>query len=109
MNLKTFFSLKLLYCALLIFVLYQGCTSLHQKRLILSCSEENDLYRILIENNIQCLRFDTPLEAVEMAKQGSGILITACGNTGVQMPIRDGAHGQLKQDGHRHGYPQFLQ
>ena len=79
MDRKTFFNRKLLSCTLLIFTLCQGCTSWHQKQLIISCSEENDLYRILIENNIQCLRFNTPIEAVEMAKEGSGVFILADG------------------------------
>src|SRR5512137_772403 len=76
---KTFLNRKLLYCTLFIFTLCQGCTSWHRKPLIISCSYGNDLFRVLIENNVQCVRFNTPIEAVEMAKQGSGVFILADG------------------------------
>jgi hypothetical protein len=57
----------------------QSCTSGNQRKLVLSCSEQNDLYRVLVENNIVCLRYDTPAEAVDMAKPGSGLLVLADG------------------------------
>jgi hypothetical protein len=59
--------------------LFNGCTSNRQNKLYLSCREENDLYRVLIDNNILCLRFDTPAEAVEMAANGSGVYLLADG------------------------------
>jgi hypothetical protein len=79
MNRKAIFNLQLVSFAALLFTVFHGCTSMHRERLVLSCNEGNDLYRTLVGCNIQCLRFNTPDEAVEMAKQGSGVLILADG------------------------------
>jgi hypothetical protein len=71
------------YLAIVLFFLVAGsfysCNPLIPKRLILSCREDNDLYRTLLDNSVPCLRLDTPGEAVEMAKPGSGVLILADG------------------------------
>ena len=45
--------------------------------LILSCKPENDLYRVLQENRIACVRHDTPAQAVDAAPQGAAIMILA--------------------------------
>jgi len=54
-----------------------SCGTGDHRRLTLSCNERNDLYRVLLENNIICLRYDTPTEAVKMARPGSEVLILA--------------------------------
>jgi hypothetical protein len=60
-------------------VLLAGCNQLKPNRLTISCAETNDLYKTLVGNNINCLRFNTPMEAVEMAREGSGVMILADG------------------------------
>jgi hypothetical protein len=45
----------------------------------LSCSEENDLYRVLKGNGIDCERFNTAAEAISNAHEGSGVMILADG------------------------------
>ena len=55
----------------------QACTT--QNELTLSCSENNDLYRTLQENNISCIRYDSPEKAIDMAKAGTGVMILADG------------------------------
>ena len=47
--------------------------------LTLCCSENNDLYKTLLENNINCNRYDTPEKAIDMAKKGTGVMILAEG------------------------------
>ena len=79
MNRKFCLRLQLLFLACLCLSLFHGCTSIRQHKLYLSCDEGNDLYRVLVENNILCLRFNTPAEAVDMAAAGSGVLILADG------------------------------
>ena len=46
-------------------------------RLFLSCRADNDLYRVLTENRISCGRFDTPVQAVQSAVDGAGVLLLA--------------------------------
>lgn len=43
----------------------------------LSCSNDNDLYRTLVENRIECNRYDSPEEAVNNSADGSVIFILA--------------------------------
>ena len=50
-----------------------------QTRLCLSCQPENDLYRLLKANDVDCARFDTPREALAAATEGAGALILADG------------------------------
>jgi hypothetical protein len=47
--------------------------------IILSCKEDNDLYRTLVGNNINCIRFDSPEQAIKRAPNGSGVMILADG------------------------------
>ena len=56
-----------------------SCNPLTPKRLVLSCSENNDLYLALINNNVPCLRLGSPEAAVEMAKPGGGVMILSDG------------------------------
>lgn len=43
----------------------------------LSCSDDNDLYRTLVENRIECTRYDSPEEAIDNSADGSVLLILA--------------------------------
>lgn len=45
--------------------------------IILSCNESNDLYKVLKENKIHCIRYNTPEEAINNAAQGSAVMILA--------------------------------
>lgn len=47
--------------------------------LVLSCSHNNDLFRTLRSNDVPCLRFDSPSEAISHAESGSGVLVLADG------------------------------
>jgi hypothetical protein len=45
--------------------------------LILSCTPENDMYRVLQENRVACVRHDTLAQAVDEAPQGAAVMILA--------------------------------
>lgn len=45
----------------------------------LACAPDNDLYRVLIANDVPCRRFDTAIDAVLAAPPGSGALLLADG------------------------------
>ena len=47
--------------------------------LVLICHEDNDLYRVLQDNNIACSRYTTTREAMDTAQDGTGIMILADG------------------------------
>jgi hypothetical protein len=47
--------------------------------IILSCSENNDLYQTLRENKLRVLRYASPEEAIRLAPPGSGVMILADG------------------------------
>lgn len=66
--------LILAFVSLLLFGI-QGCTT--SSEISLSCSENNDLYRTLKENNIKCSRYDSPNEAINKAKEGTGVMVLA--------------------------------
>ena len=44
-----------------------------------SCDAENDLYRLMRDQGLQCVRYQSPAEAINAAKEGSGVLILADG------------------------------
>lgn len=68
--------IKTIFFYLFICVLFfSSCKK--QNELILSCSEDNDLYITLSSNGIVCKRFNTPSEAINDANKGSGVLILA--------------------------------
>jgi len=46
---------------------------------VFSCGADNDLYRVMRENGLECRRYDTPAEAAEKAPEGAGLLILADG------------------------------
>ncbi len=43
----------------------------------LCCSDDNDLYKTLVENRIECVRHDSPEEAINNSAEGSVLLILA--------------------------------
>ena len=63
----------------LLLMAFQACAAERETSMILSCKEDNDLYRTLQENKIACNRYDTPAEAVDHAGEGTGVLILADG------------------------------
>ena len=65
---------NLLLCVLMAFVLFLSADSLAspKKPLVVSCSEENDLYRVLRRNGVAVTRRGNPLEAVSTASRGGG-------------------------------------
>lgn len=59
--------------------LIQTCGLPSQKKLTLSCRDDNDLFVVMQKNSISCSRYDSPEEAIRNAPQGSGVLILADG------------------------------
>lgn len=45
----------------------------------LACAPDNDLYRVLTASGVSCMRYDSALEAVGRAGEGTGVLILADG------------------------------
>ncbi len=78
MNKEQRYNLCLFMFSLLCILFCQSCTMGRQK-IAISCDEENDLYRVMKENNIPCIRFDSPEEAILQAKVGGGVMILAQG------------------------------
>ncbi len=70
----------LLLGILLLTVFSFACSD--KEHITLSCSEDNDLYLTLSENNFECDRFVTPEEAVSNAPEGSAVMILADGYPG---------------------------
>ena len=54
---------------------------------VLACQPENDLYRVLMENRVECVRCDTGAQAVQAAAEHAGVLILADGYPGKTTPI----------------------
>jgi len=59
-----------------------SCFSGQKKRtgdlsLACSCLPENDVYRMLKASEINCVRFDTPAEAIKRVRKGGGVLLLA--------------------------------
>ena len=72
--------MKKIYLVLIgIQLLMSSCdTEIKSKnQLVFSCLAENDLYQLLKSGGIQCARYDTPLAAVQEAKEGGGVLLLA--------------------------------
>jgi len=70
----------LLLVILLLTVFSLACSD--KEHITLSCSEDNDLYLTLTENNIECERYATPDDAVSNAHEGSAVMILADGYPG---------------------------
>ena len=77
--LKPWLNIPVLYFLLLLLVVAQSCTNNNRNKIILSCKTDNDLYRTLVENKIDCIRYNTPEEAISHAVEGAGLLILADG------------------------------
>ncbi len=52
-------------------------TSSNESTVYLCCRSDNDLYRILNDNNFDCVRFDNPAAAVTKVPRESSLLILA--------------------------------
>lgn len=65
--------------AVFLFFGFQANASGNPKNITLSCRADNDLYILLKENKITCSRYNSPEEAINNAKEGSGVLILADG------------------------------
>ncbi len=69
--------------------------------LILSCAEENDLWRVLWENRIECLRYNSAKEAVARAPNGSGIMVLADGYPDALTAVDDSVFDAVSRKGLR--------
>jgi len=58
--------------------------------LIFCCSAENDLYRVVTADGATCRRFDSAVEAVGAASQGTGLLILADGYPEKETAVNQG-------------------
>jgi hypothetical protein len=67
----------MLGCRAFSFILCLLPISVAHGTLYLSSAPDNDLHRVLIDNDIQCQRFDNPLQAVTQAAPNAGVLILA--------------------------------
>ena len=65
-------------CILLVTFLLSSCSG----KISIVCSEDNDLYLTLKENNVKFGHFTSSVEALKKARDGSGILILADGYPG---------------------------
>ena len=79
MNRENLINILYFFLVVLLLVAVQGCAAKNQKRISLSCEEDNDLYLTLKENKISCTRYNTPAEAINGAGERSGVLILADG------------------------------
>jgi hypothetical protein len=68
--------MKIIYIILLPVVFY-SCSYNKGISITLSCREDNDLYLVLKENKIKCIRYNTPQDAVDYAKEGTSVMILA--------------------------------
>ena len=65
-----------IYYILLVLVFF-SCSDNKGISITLSCRENNDLYIVLKENKIKCVRYNTPQDAVNHAKEGTPVMILA--------------------------------
>lgn len=72
-----FMKLQYFFLIALLAAIIAGCSCGRQNKITLSCKENNDLYIVLKENRVPCIRYDSPEEAVNKAKEGSGVMILA--------------------------------
>ena len=73
-------SLVLFFC--FVSLLVSGSPIQSSKPIILSCKEDNDLYRTLLDNKISCVRYNSPDQAIKHSSKGSGVMILADGYPG---------------------------
>lgn len=62
-----------------LFLGFQLVASGNPNNIILCCQADNDLYNVLKQNKITCVRYNSPGEAISKAREGSGVLILADG------------------------------
>lgn len=79
MNKKDLLTILNLFFTTLLLVILQACDFKKQDTIILSCKEDNDLYLTLKQNDIPCVRYNTPEEAINHAEEETGVLILADG------------------------------
>ena len=61
----------------------------------ISCNKENDLYHLLLqEQDIDIKRFETPMEAIERAPKGSGVIITASEYPFIPISLEDSVYAK---------------
>lgn len=70
------FNIVFMLFAILILFTFHACDQ-RQNVITLSCQENNDLHLVLKENNVAVSRYDTPEQAIDQAKAGSGVMILA--------------------------------
>lgn len=67
---------------LIIFFIGYDSNAQSSKKIILSSRVDNDLFQTLKTNNIECVRYDSPEQAIKHAPKGSGVMILADGYPG---------------------------
>ncbi|MCE9613864.1 MAG: hypothetical protein K8T26_06275 [Lentisphaerae bacterium] len=60
------------------------------RRIVFSCTTDNDLFRVAGDNGMAVARFDTPAAAVDAAGEGDGVLLLADGYPAEQLPLDAG-------------------
>ena len=58
---------------------FQAGAAKNLKNITFSCKADNDLYNLLKENKVACVRYNTPVEAINNAPNESGVMILADG------------------------------
>ena len=64
---------------LAVFTMLQISASSCKRELIISSNSDNDLYVVMQNSGIKCIRYDSPMDAVENAPAGTGVMILADG------------------------------
>ena len=68
------------------------CASVGQGAFRVCCEESNDLYRVMRDSGVACVRYATGAEAVAAAKAGEGVLVLAGGYPETQTAIEAGVY-----------------
>ncbi len=76
---KNLHKISILLTALLLVSVFQVNGAKNQNYISLSCKSDNNLYLVLKENKIACIRYNTPEEAIDNAVEETGVLILADG------------------------------
>jgi len=76
---KAFHNIPIFVIALLLVFVFQVNGSKNLSNISLSCKADNDLYLVLKENKVACDRYNSPEEAINKAREGSGVLVLADG------------------------------
>jgi len=77
------------------------CAANATATLTLCCRPENDLYRVLQENQIACQRVDTPEQAIASGSKGGGVLLLADDYPSARLDVSDELLRSAKQKGLR--------